>query len=210
MRAGARHALVLGLTLSCCVCEGATARLGLAANASRPSPSATGATPPAAPVTSSSNQYEVTSFATTAAAGYAESEHYAADFVMGDLASGGASGVEYRSGYGFWGSVRDTAFTVGVAPPAAPPADFEGIRLLRQAGRLGIQFALDGPGPCALSVFDVSGRLIYRTEQAQPAGVSTLWWEGNDASGHSVSGGMYFVRVRWGVRTATARALWLH
>lgn len=165
------------------------------------------------PAAASSSTHRIVSFVFTTAGARMQSTSHASDFVLGDVAAGGASGSSFRTGYGFWGSAHDTAFTLSAPPPGPdpglPPEPFEGIRVLRQPGRIGLQFSLHAAGPCALTVFDVTGRVVHRRDEVLPQGVATLWWSGEDITGRRAAGGLYFARVRWGGHAATARALWL-
>ena len=51
-------------------------------------------------------------------------------------------------------------------------------------------------GPVRLAVFDVLGRRVRTLiEHEQPSGVHTVWWDGTDAAGRSLSAGVYVYRL---------------
>lgn len=53
-------------------------------------------------------------------------------------------------------------------------------------------------GSIDVTVHDVSGRLVYRTAVAAPAGggFGSVSWDGRDARGHAAATGVYFVRIQ--------------
>ena len=60
-----------------------------------------------------------------------------------------------------------------------------------------IEFKLDQPGKYSISVLDVNGRIIRKLAgDDQLSSVHTLYWDGNDDSGKSVSNGVYFYRLQ--------------
>lgn len=61
--------------------------------------------------------------------------------------------------------------------------------------RLRIQFLLPGSesGPVRIQVHDLPGRLVRTLRTMSPGG--SLEWDGNDAMGHPVPAGTYFIRV---------------
>jgi hypothetical protein len=59
-----------------------------------------------------------------------------------------------------------------------------------------ISFALPSAGTVRLAVFDVSGRRVTTLlDGAQPAGAHHVVWDGRDATGASLSSGVYFYRL---------------
>ncbi|MGQ0721136.1 MAG: FlgD immunoglobulin-like domain containing protein [Candidatus Eiseniibacteriota bacterium] len=76
------------------------------------------------------------------------------------------------------------------------------------AERTEIRFDLPEAGRVALSVFDVSGRLVRTLlhEDLAP-GRYRASWDGRDGSGARVAAGIYLVRLRAGRFTATTRAV---
>lgn len=59
-----------------------------------------------------------------------------------------------------------------------------------------IEYSLKAPGLVALSVYDVTGRLVRNVvNERQSAGLYKASWDGKDAKGHLVPGGVYLVRL---------------
>ena len=60
------------------------------------------------------------------------------------------------------------------------------------------------PGFLTLAVYDVAGRLIkVLSARPAPAGVSLFHWNGRDARGSDVAGGVYFCRITTPTSTDT-------
>jgi hypothetical protein len=69
-----------------------------------------------------------------------------------------------------------------------------------------IEYSLKAPGQVNLSVYDVTGRMVRKlVHGTQPAGVFKASWDGKDANGRSVVGGVYFLRLTSPEKTKTAR-----
>jgi len=59
-----------------------------------------------------------------------------------------------------------------------------------------VNYELARSGPIALTVHDVTGRLIRRLEDCpRSAGRHVALWNGADSRGHTVPAGVYFVRL---------------
>ncbi|MBK8232214.1 MAG: right-handed parallel beta-helix repeat-containing protein [Candidatus Eisenbacteria bacterium] len=71
-----------------------------------------------------------------------------------------------------------------------------------------IRFRLAESGPVRIEVFDIGGRLV-RTLLAgtQPAGAHVIEWDGLDAEGHAVAGGIYLVSLQGGGAAVTRRVV---
>jgi len=180
--------------------------------ASHPGPRAPVASRRLAPADSASDstsQYVLVIGGMSAAGGFSQSPLYAADLITGETASGVAASSLYVVGSGFTGAVQESLITTSVPPAAPAPARFRGLRLSRRAGALAVSFVVHSPGPCALAVYDVAGRVVGQYRDDRPVGLATLWWDGRDASGGLASSGIYFVRVAWDGGAATSRTVWL-
>ncbi len=71
-----------------------------------------------------------------------------------------------------------------------------------------IAFVLPTAAPVSLTVFDASGRRVISVlERALPAGRHTISWDGSDARGRPVPGGVYFIRLDAGDRVRVARVV---
>jgi len=82
---------------------------------------------------------------------------------------------------------------------------------LRQAGEnparssgVALAYRLEGSGPGRLRVYDLAGR---QEKSYAVTGSGLLRWDGRDASGHLVPGGIYFFRLEQGPRSVTCKAL---
>jgi flagellar hook assembly protein FlgD len=85
---------------------------------------------------------------------------------------------------------------VGDAPRAAA-----GISSLPNPFRSGTQvrFALAAAGPARVEVRDLAGRAVRTLHDGPlPAGPQAFAWDGADAAGRSLPGGIYFIHVRAG------------
>lgn len=71
-----------------------------------------------------------------------------------------------------------------------------------------IRFSLAEAGPVEVAVFDAGGRRVTSVAQGVfGVGVHELTWDGRDAHGASMPGGIYFVRMRAGAFHATQRLI---
>lgn len=72
--------------------------------------------------------------------------------------------------------------------------------------RAEIAFEVEGAGRVDVEVFDIAGRRVRRFHGGTAgAGPARLTWDGRDDSGRSLPAGVYFVKVRSGRTTSTAR-----
>ena len=69
-----------------------------------------------------------------------------------------------------------------------------------------IEYSLSRPGPVVLDLFDVQGRRVARLQNGpMDAGTHRADWNGLDASGRSLPGGVYFIRLEADGRTETGK-----
>jgi flagellar hook assembly protein FlgD len=69
-----------------------------------------------------------------------------------------------------------------------------------------IRFELPRPADVAAEIFDASGRRVRTIAQGpHDAGTHTLVWNGTDASDRRVAAGIYFLRLRAGEETRSAK-----
>jgi subtilisin family serine protease len=93
----------------------------------------------------------------------------------------------------------------GVAAPAALALS------ARADGRGGVRFVVEAPGAgwMTLEVIDVAGRVRARpVDAAVTAGLHEFEWNGREASGRTLGGGIYFLAVRQGDRRVVERLVW--
>jgi len=63
-------------------------------------------------------------------------------------------------------------------------------------GSTSISYSLPSTGPVRIRVFDVTGRMVALLRQdAEPAGVHTVVWNGRDSRGRDAGSGIYFVKL---------------
>jgi len=108
------------------------------------------------------------------------------------------------------GSVFRTTTGAGLAgsPPAAGCQSPTAIspNPCRGSATVRIDYELGSTGPVALTVHDVSGRLVRCLETGtRPAGRFVARWDGTDGHGHTVPAGVYFVRLSAGSTVSTGR-----
>ena len=109
---------------------------------------------------------------------------------------------------GFWRG--GSAPTTGIEPRSGVPLAF---RLgppvpnpIRSQARL--TFDLPSPEQAWLRVFDLSGRLVRRTDLGHlPAGRHDLVWDARGDGGKALPGGVYFMRLEAGENVARRRIL---
>jgi flagellar basal-body rod modification protein FlgD len=59
-----------------------------------------------------------------------------------------------------------------------------------------------------LDVYDVSGRLVRSVDLGEcPAGTHTATWDGNDADGHRVASGVYFLTLNTGRTSLSTKVI---
>jgi hypothetical protein len=80
--------------------------------------------------------------------------------------------------------------------------------------RVGLTYAIgrdgtaSGAAPVRLSVHDVQGRLVRVLQEGAPGdGEKAASWDGRDGAGSRVTPGVYFLRLRAGAETKTAKAV---
>ena len=99
--------------------------------------------------------------------------------------------------------------TVSAEPPAGPqalslapayPNPFQASATLR--------FTLPSAGRVRLGFYDVSGRVVRTlVDDVLPAGPHAAQWDGRDALGHPLPGGLYFARLEASGREAVQRLM---
>jgi hypothetical protein len=137
---------------------------------------------------------------------------YVLGMTLGQTVAGGHAGTiapNLDEGAGFWRWGRH--LTVGVPDPAGlelayalypgAPNPFASHTLVRYAipsaaGEVAVQ----------LRIYDLSGRLVRTLDSGRRVGgIHEATWDGRDAAGHALGGGIYFCRVTAGTYAATRR-----
>ena len=121
---------------------------------------------------------------------------------------------------------HSNAFDLGITQQVAQPvwtnglvgveADVPGaLRTLRVApnpapGAVRLAFELAAAGTVRAAVYDVAGREVAALADARmAAGSHELAWDGRDAAGQRVTGGIYFVRLTGADRSTGTRVVML-
>ena len=101
--------------------------------------------------------------------------------------------------------VTDPVEIVRGATGVVPAPREVGLRLADLGGgRLRVETAV--AGPLAVEIHDLRGRLVRRLGRGTvPPGAHVVAWDGRDASGRRLGGGVYLVTARSGGRRATGR-----
>jgi hypothetical protein len=69
-----------------------------------------------------------------------------------------------------------------------------------------IRFSVEAETGTSVSIYDITGRLVWtRSMGIVPAGEHHLAWPGTDRAGKVLSPGIYFINLRAGVKTSTAK-----
>ncbi|MBI5804552.1 T9SS type A sorting domain-containing protein [candidate division TA06 bacterium] len=77
-------------------------------------------------------------------------------------------------------------------------------------GSARLNFSLDKASQVVLSVYNLAGQKVATVASGSyPAGKHQVVWQGRDAKGNSVPGGVYLYRIQAGDRTATGKLVWL-
>ncbi len=111
-------------------------------------------------------------------------------------------------------------FNVAVQGQGLDPAAVDGASSALRFGVRGtcprgsgleVVYALDRPGDATIEVFDASGRKLREImSEGMGAGIHSWIWDGADEAGRRVSSGVYFVRLRSGIRVASGSGALLH
>ncbi|MBD3222735.1 T9SS type A sorting domain-containing protein [bacterium] len=101
-------------------------------------------------------------------------------------------------------------WTVGIVTTTGDPVPAPGLRIAAYPNPFNpgttITFAVDRPGPVAVTVHDVAGRRVARLFAGEVgAGEHTVAWIGRDDRDRSVPAGVYLLRVVAGDRTAARK-----
>jgi hypothetical protein len=123
-----------------------------------------------------------------------------------DAGSLGAGSFTLRGG--FWIGGQATPLGVGDSAPPVGPFRFYPSRPnpVRSSGR--VAFDLPRASRVALSVFDVSGRVVHRWDYGLlPAGRQERTWNAEDGGGRPLASGVYFLRLDAGREQAVHKVL---
>jgi hypothetical protein len=144
------------------------------------------------------------------AGGSMSSTAYRSDATAGQTAAGTIASSAYQAFIGFWqiedaAGVREQAQLPSVEPlitrlyaPQPNPA----------RGSVVIRYSLAQAVSAALGIYDQTGRLVHSwAVSRQPLGVSSVVWDGRDASGRSMAEGVYFCKLTTNGYQATEKVL---
>lgn len=126
---------------------------------------------------------------------------YRCGATAGQTATGQLTGSAYAALIGFW----QPEYVVGIREAAEPvgPAVLRTALLPAQPsvfrGRTTLRYTLACPGPSALSVHDLTGRVVrYWTICRGATAAGTVSWDGRDDAGRRLASGVYVVRFHSG------------
>ncbi|NNF07528.1 MAG: carbohydrate-binding protein, partial [Candidatus Eisenbacteria bacterium] len=115
------------------------------------------------------------------------------------------------------GSFNVNSFEVVGVPTSVPPGSTPQVTALRMASpnpfspRTTIHYDLQVPANVDVSIFDARGRRVTTllSDERLPAGSHRVVWDGRDANGNAVAGGVYFSKLNAGNRSSTLRMVLL-
>lgn len=109
---------------------------------------------------------------------------------------------------GFWSGGRAATTGVGGGPSTPGPFRFEPPRPDPVRGNCRVAFDLPRASHVALSAFDVSGRVVHRSDFGSlPAGRQERIWNAVDRSGRPLASGVYFLRLETNREQGVRRVL---
>ncbi len=114
-----------------------------------------------------------------------------------------------QSGYDIWANALDWGFTVGIGNDLLPYVS--SIPRLHQNSpnpfnsTTAITYDLHSPASVSLSIYDVSGRLVYTLKYGvqEETGGHTVSWHGRTTLGRDAPSGSYFCRLKAGTYETT-------
>jgi hypothetical protein len=135
---------------------------------------------------------------------------YRCGATAGQTATGQLAGASYAALIGFW----QTDYAVGIREAAAPvgPAEMRTALLPAQPsvfrGRTTLRYTLACPGPAALNVHDLAGRVVRSWAiGAGPTAAGSVSWDGRDDAGRRLASGVYVVRFLAGSAQLRTKAV---
>jgi hypothetical protein len=97
--------------------------------------------------------------------------------------------------YHGWGRLNAASALAAVSDSISPPSRVAVYppRPNPSPGRVGFRYDLTDPAPVSLRIYDVRGRLVHvlLDRAARSAGAQVETWDGRDADGRLVPGGVY-------------------
>ncbi|GEM_PF-2860452 len=145
------------------------------------------------------SNYELRAGQISMGGGSAASQNYTLKSVSGLSVTGRSSGGAFTLTSGMpYGSIT---FGIEESPIERPPAIFKLYPMAPNPFRnhTRIIFSIPSKTDVAISVYDVSGRLVWSVfmDDVEP-GQHSVGWNGTDVNGHHLPGGMYILRFRAG------------
>lgn len=104
--------------------------------------------------------------------------------------------------------VREAEYVVGPAEaPPEPPSGFALLQPWPNPGLPPLRFGFDMPaaGAVVLSIYDVRGRRLRSLRRELAEGQPEIVWDGRDAAGKALPGGLYIARAEAGGRSASRK-----
>lgn len=110
----------------------------------------------------------------------------------------------WLSGTHWVGTVRDNSVTVEELPAEAANQPIS-VWPQPASGPVTIQFKNPAAGTAQLEIFDMTGKHVCAITQPVASGSQLLHWDGTDASGNSLPGGLYLYRLTTNATRHTGR-----
>jgi FlgD Ig-like domain len=152
----------------------------------------------AMPVATTSHAYDPITWRSLGCGGvaFATAGGYRLGATIGQPDAGTLAAGAFTLRGGFWTGGQAPVVGVADGPPVAGPFRFFPTRPNPVRTRSSVAFDLPRASRVALSLFDVSGRVVHRWDYGVlPAGRQERAWSAVDDGGRPLSSGVYFLRL---------------
>ena len=156
---------------------------------------------------SAQSQYRLASGTTSSAGGTASSSSYTLTSITGITATGSSHNSSYNLQSGM--PYQLVLFGIEENPNPTLPLSFQFFPLSPNPMRnsVSITFALPENARVRIEVYDVSGRMVWHSDEVYSPGRHSVRWLGTDVNGNRVRSGLYIVRFEGAGRVISRKLL---